>query len=162
MIAIPLHSRRPFRRGRVPGARSRWALCLGSSRGFTLVEIATAIALVGILAAVATPSIERIGRSLRIEGSAQALVGDLNRARSEAIKRNAGVAVTLAGGSRYRIGGVGLRHLDAEVAFDDASPDTIRFNGFGSIMQGREVYTIRLGELERRVVLDAAGQARVE
>ena len=133
-----------------------------SSRGFTLVELLTSIAVIGIMTAIATPSIERVSRSLRIEGSAQALVGDLNRARTEAIKRNAGVEVTLAGPHTYRISGIGLRRLDEEVVFGEASPDTVRFNGFGSAMHGREAYTVRLGELERRVIVDAAGQARIE
>ena len=70
--------------------------------------------------------------------------------------------LTLAGAHTYRITNIGLRRLDADVTFSDGSPDTVRFNGFGSAVQGREVYTIMLGELERRVVLDAAGQARIE
>lgn len=146
-----------------PSSRSRWSLCVTRGRrGFTLVELLTAVAVVGIVAAIATPAVERVSRSLRIEGSAQALVGDLNRARTEAIKRNNGVELTLAGEYTYRITGLGLRRLDAEVRFTDGSPDTVRFNGFGTALQGREVYTIQLGELERRVVLDAAGQARIE
>ena len=150
-------------RRRAPSTRFRWALSVSrGSRGFTLVELLTAIAVMGILAAIATPAVERISRSLRIEGSAQALVGDLNRARTEAIKRNTGVELTLVGEHTYRISGVGLRRLDAEVQFAEGSPDTVRFNGFGSAIQGREMYTVRLGTLERRVVLDAAGQARIE
>src|SRR5688572_7137065 len=71
--------------------------------GFTLVETLCAIVIVGIAAAIATPKIDDMARSLRIEGSAQAFVGDLNRAHSEAIKRNAAVSVVLAGAQTYRI-----------------------------------------------------------
>jgi len=133
-----------------------------TTRGFTLVETLVTIAIVGIAAAIATPEIAGVARNLRIEGSAQAFVGDLNRARSEAIKRNAVVQVDLSGAQKYKIGGVGVRRLDAEVRFTGSSPDTVRFTGFGTTEDGREVYTLRLGELERNIVLDAAGQARVE
>lgn len=131
-------------------------------RGFTLVETLVTIAIVGIVAAIASPEIEGVARTLRIEGSAQAFVGDLNRARSEAIKRNGAVKVVLSGAQQYRISGVGNRYLDEDVRFTGTSPDTVKFTGFGTTEGGREVYTLRLGDLERTVVLDAAGQARVE
>ena len=146
----------------------RFSLCVHATslrpgtRGFTLVEILMTLAVVGILAAIATPRIERLSRSLRIEGSAQAFVGDLNRARTQAIKHNATVTVALTGAQAYRIAGVGTRNLDEEVRFTGTSPDSVNFTGFGTTGDGREVYTLRLGELERQVVLDAAGQARVE
>jgi type II secretory pathway pseudopilin PulG len=126
------------------------------------VETLVTIAIVGIAAAIATPEIEEMSRDLRIEGSTQAFVGDLNRARSEAIKRNAVVQVVLSGAQKYKIGGIGVRYLDDEVRFTGTSPDTVNFTGFGTTGDGREVYTLRLGDLERKVVLDAAGQARVE
>jgi len=146
----------------------RFSLCVhatglrSGSRGFTLVEILMTLAVVGILAAIATPRIESLSRTLRIEGSAQAFVGDLNRARTEAIKNNATATVALTGAQTYRIAGIGTRYLDEEVRFTGTSPDTVRFTGFGTTEDGRAVYTLRLGELERNVVLDAAGQARVE
>ena len=133
-----------------------------TTRGFTLVETLCAIVIVGIAAAIATPKVDDMARSLRIEGSAQAFVGDLNRAHSEAIKRNAAVSVVLGGAQRYRITGIGTRYLDEDVRFAGTSPDTVQFTGFGTTGDGREVYTLRLGELERNIVLDAAGQARVE
>jgi type II secretory pathway pseudopilin PulG len=126
------------------------------------VETLVSIGIVGIVAAIATPEIQGVARRLQIEGSAQAFVGDLNRARSEAIKRNGAVNVVLAGAQRYRITGIGTRYLDEDVRFDGTSPDTVHFTGFGTTVDGREVYILRLGELERTIVLDAAGQARVE
>jgi len=133
-----------------------------TTRGCTLVETLVTVAIMGIVAAIATPEIAGVARTLRIEGSAQAFVGDLNRARSEAIKRNSVVKVVLAGAQRYLIVGVGTRYLDDEVRFTGTSPDTVHFTGFGTTEDGREVYTLQLGELERTIVLDAAGQARVE
>jgi prepilin-type N-terminal cleavage/methylation domain-containing protein len=160
MIAIP------FRRA--GASPRRFSLCVHAAelrkgtRGFTLTELLMTCAVVGILAAIATPSIEKVSRTLRIEGSAQAFVGDLNRARTLAIRNNDNVTVALTGAQAYRIAGVGTRNLDEEVRFTGTSPDSVSFTGFGSTVDGREVYTLRLGELERQIVLDAAGQARVE
>lgn len=59
--------------------------------GFTLVELLIVIAIAAILASLATPSFTALLNDTR-QGSAQSqLLADLNRARSEAIKRNARV-----------------------------------------------------------------------
>ena len=59
--------------------------------GFTLVELLVVIAIAAILASLAAPSFVSLMNSTR-QGSAQSqLLADLNRARSEAIKRNSRV-----------------------------------------------------------------------
>ena len=150
--------KRDLTRGGPHGLRSRRF----SSSGFTLLELLLVVVILGVIASVAMPGVARVARVLRIEGSAQGLVGDLHRARTEAIKRNETVWLAIAGPSSSRVEWVGVRRLDDEVAFTTGSPDTVRFTGFGSAADGHEVYTLRLGEHERRVVVDAAGQARVE
>ncbi|MDY0331219.1 MAG: GspH/FimT family pseudopilin [Thiomonas sp.] len=62
-------------------------------QGLTLIELLVVIALVAVITAIGLPSYQSILRSNRTAAEANALVGDLAFARSEAIKR--GVNVTL-------------------------------------------------------------------
>ncbi len=58
-------------------------------RGFTLIELMIAIALLGIIAALAAPSMANFAIRQRVSSQANELMLSLAFARSEAIKRNA-------------------------------------------------------------------------
>jgi type IV fimbrial biogenesis protein FimT len=58
-------------------------------RGFTLVELMITIAVAAILLMIAVPSFRNIMNSNRLTTAANTMVGALNTARMEAIKRNA-------------------------------------------------------------------------
>lgn len=68
------------------------------SSGFTLTELLVTVAIVAILAALATPSFKDMIASQRIKGAGFDLVTSLILARSEAIKQNGDVTVTPATG----------------------------------------------------------------
>ena len=57
-------------------------------RGFSLVELLVAVAIVAILAAIALPSMAALVRENRLSVAANALHGAVWMTRSEAIKRN--------------------------------------------------------------------------
>jgi len=57
-------------------------------RGLGLVELSTVIAIVGVLAAVATPGLRGVLDARRLDGAATRLAADLQFARSEAVARN--------------------------------------------------------------------------
>lgn len=61
--------------------------------GVTMIELMIVIVIASILAAVAAPSFSRFINDTRQTSTMSQLTGDLNRARSEAIKRNARVLV---------------------------------------------------------------------
>jgi type IV fimbrial biogenesis protein FimT len=64
-----------------------------AERGFTLVELLVAIAISAILLTIAVPSYRGARLNSQLRASANDLIGSINLARSEAIKR--GTTVTL-------------------------------------------------------------------
>ena len=66
-----------------------------SVRGFSLLELMVVVAIVAILAGLATPSFIELLRSNRLASASSALQVSLNLARSEAVKRGADARVTV-------------------------------------------------------------------
>jgi type IV fimbrial biogenesis protein FimT len=62
-------------------------------RGFTLIEVLVVIAIAAIATGIAAPQMTKMMGTNRIQTEASALVGDLQFARTEAIKRGATVSV---------------------------------------------------------------------
>jgi prepilin-type N-terminal cleavage/methylation domain-containing protein len=72
--------------------------------GFTLVELLTVVAIIGLLSAVAVPAMARYMRNYRIRGAAQQVAGEIGAARTKAIARNTnlGVLFVTLSSSTYR------------------------------------------------------------
>ncbi len=67
------------------------------SRGFTLIELVVTVAVAGILAAIAVPSMTAFINASRLSGATEELTAGLQLARTEAVRRNR--PVTLCGGA---------------------------------------------------------------
>ena len=67
------------------------------ARGFTLVELVVAIAVVGILLGTAVPGFLSLVKNNRLTGQINALQGSFLQARSEAIKRKTSIKVCSSG-----------------------------------------------------------------
>ena len=66
--------------------------------GFNLIEVIIVITIAGVLAAAAAPSFRSFIASQRVKTASFDLIAALTQTRSEAIKRNANVSMTAAGG----------------------------------------------------------------
>lgn len=73
--------------------RPRMASNLAASSGFTLIELLTVITIVAILMALGVPSYQYVTNANRISGEVNGLLGDMQYARSEAIKEGQTITV---------------------------------------------------------------------
>lgn len=67
--------------------------------GFTIVELVIVITIMAILVAIAIPSFQQLMMTNRLASATNDLMGSLNLARSEAIRRGAWVNVGVTGAS---------------------------------------------------------------
>jgi type IV fimbrial biogenesis protein FimT len=77
---------------------------VGNFRGFTLIEVLVALAIIFILALVSIPSFINLIQSRRLSTAAEQLYNTLQYARTEAIKRNANVYVSFITGDSWCYG----------------------------------------------------------
>lgn len=66
---------------------------MDAKRGFTIIELMIVLVVVGVLASIAAPSLRDVVVRTRLKTAASDLHTSLMFARSEAIKRNAGMQV---------------------------------------------------------------------
>jgi len=87
----------------VETSRNR-TIALHACRGFGLIELVVAIAIVAVLTAAALPSFRELSRRMTISENTNNLVGALNTSRAEAVKRGSMVAVVGTGNDWTALG----------------------------------------------------------
>lgn len=65
-----------------------------ANAGFTLIELMVAVAILAVLASLASPSFRQLLAAQRVRATAYSIVSDLVLARSEAVKRGESVTLT--------------------------------------------------------------------
>jgi len=85
------------------------------NHGFTIIEALVTVAIIGILTALAAPAFTKMLERNRLKGAAESLFNDLQLARTEAIKRNAEVALQFSAAGPTTNWCYGLRIDDGTV-----------------------------------------------
>ena len=123
-----------------------------TQRAFSLVELAVALAVAAILVGMAAPSFRDMVRRNVADGALYDLLGDLQFARSEAIRRGTRVTICAAAAD----GGCGTGWDAGRVVFvDDAAPGT---GGTVGGLDAGELVLRRAGPLDD--ALDLGARAR--
>src|SRR4030065_326257 len=97
----------PFVCKNIPSITNK--LQIRQGHGFTLIELVVAMAVAAILVTVAIPNMRTFIQNGRLNTQANDLIGDLNLARSEAIKRRSGVGICKSTNGTACAGGGGWR-----------------------------------------------------
>lgn len=157
------------------------------SYGFSLVELMVGIVIMSILIALAMPSFQSWFRNAQIRNAAESIVNGLQRARAEAVARNANVQFLLDGSSfsnwtvDYVVKPVSTDppidqrtsslegskdvYMDAWAADLTTHATTITFNNFGGVVPNVasivQVDFRAVGGSPLRVTIGAGGNARM-
>lgn len=163
---------------------------LPGNAGLTLIEVLTAVSLLGVVTAVAATNFTAMAPGFRTRGAALAIAGDINQARMAAIKEaRVYEYFPISGGYRIRRdNGLGGRVVVKEVIVGNAYPHvtfghgatsqdpynaaitssapaaTITFDSNGTVQNAASVY-LQSGSgdelVQQAVTLSAAGRVRV-
>lgn len=150
---------------------------MNSSRqcGVTLIEVLTAVAVIGIIAAIAVPSYQETIERNRLKQAAESLLADTMYARTEAIKRSTDLSMTIdADAWCYGInddntacdcttaGSCAIKAIDGDefqgVALD--ADDTVTFS-FRRGTANSIGTTLSTTNFATRVVVSTTGRARI-
>lgn len=88
--------------------------------GFTLIEMMVALAIGGILTAIAVPNFSQMREGYRLRSAAYQVFAVLQRARSEAVKKNNNYEFLVTSSTTYRV----HDDLDSNGAINGGEPTT--------------------------------------
>jgi type IV fimbrial biogenesis protein FimT len=167
--------------------RSKMRKMKFGNKGFTILELAVAIAIATIMASFALPSFVNWQNSSRLRGAAVNLVGDLEVAKIRAIRENSPVVAQFSSenytifvdngadggtaGDGIRNGGeplVKYRKLPAGVTVNSTgltlADDRLRFNGKGQPPDVATIETIPLQNKvgRKNVTINRLGTVRIQ
>lgn len=136
--------------------------------GFTLVEVALALAVAGLLLGIALPVFTALKQGVQVDSAAQSIVAAHRRARAAAILHGRPAVLAVAARSlRITFVGEEQPHWSAPGPSDqgvtlDGAPRNLSFSPLG-ITTGlsNASFNLRVGSAVRTVVVSRLGRVRV-
>jgi len=119
-------------------------------RGYTLVDMAVVLILIGTVLGTTGPLSRRVVARYQLSTAVQTLVADLTQVKIRAIQSNAVVTLRRESNRDYRVAGA-PRQLPGMVRFDGGSADSVAYNGLGALSGG---------STQRFVLVNAFGETR--
>lgn len=152
--------------------------------GFTLIELAVVVAVLGILVTIAVPSFQAMLINSQVRNAAESIANGLQKARGEAVARNRNVEFVLGAGSSWTVRLAGGADIESRLASEGSKDVTltattglgvtatmVTFNGFGSRVDNAgspvppsiEVVNLTAPNATRalRVTIGAGGNAKM-
>lgn len=134
------------------------------SSGFTLIELMVVVALIAVVAGIAVPNFSRLIESNRVVSTTNSVVGLINFARSEAVRRGQAVTVQAANNSMaasLASDGTVLRVIEPASGNSNISDGSVTFRASGlTTSAGNVMFTVCSGAaLGRRVSVGRGGKA---
>jgi len=154
------------------------------SAGFTLIELMIAVALLAVLVTVGLPEFRQMLRNYEVRVAAESVANGLQRARAEAVAKNARVQFVLGAGTSWYVDYVATPNpsarLDSRASTDGSTnatltvlpvgATTLTFNQLGQMVTPNPDGSAPLTQISLaapgasqnlRVLIGAGGNARV-
>jgi prepilin-type N-terminal cleavage/methylation domain-containing protein len=89
-----------------------------NSGGFTVTELLVAVAIFGILSAIAAPNLAAVKQRFRLDGAARQVFSEIMSARMKAINENSTYTITFPTTHTIQIVGSATRTVDLQTLYD--------------------------------------------
>lgn len=137
------------------------------SRGFTLIELITAICIIALLVTIGGPSFSSTLEQMRVQKSAEFLVQLINTARSEALRRNANVYLAVTkdtfclGTTTPCMGDISTVHIAENVTITPSSA-TLKFDNVRGLPPAIGAnYIVTSGDTTSKVSVNMLGLVKI-
>lgn len=141
-------------------------------RGFSLLELLSAIALVGVTAALAVPNLRQLTAPWALDGASRQVASAFQVARQRAITRNVRYRLKFAAPRTFQleretkrgkfVAEGGAQELPAVVSLGVIKPKTPTFDTRGILAQQAQVSMRTSEKSARTVVVNVLGRTTIE